>query len=74
MWSKGWEKMAEDPKGYVDSFDRRLPPSIFVSERDRTRHQMPIPLVERAIEDHRKVDIDLDDLGDLEQPSGDVNP
>ena len=59
---QGWEIVAEDPEGFVESFDEKLPPSLFVSERDRTRHGMPIPLVERAIEDHRKADVDLDEL------------
>lgn len=50
MWSSGWDAMAENAKAYVGSFDRRLPPSIFVSESDRRRHQIPIPLVERMLE------------------------
>ncbi len=55
--------MQEGKEAYVDSFDRRLPPSIFVSERDRRRHNIPIPLVERVIEDHATHRPD-DDLGD----------
>jgi hypothetical protein len=49
MWSRGWDVMAEHQKAYVRSFDRRLPPSTFVSERERSRHNIPIPLVERLI-------------------------
>jgi hypothetical protein len=51
MWSKGWDAMARGSAAYVASFDRRLPPSTFVSARDLTRSNMPIPLVERCIED-----------------------
>ena len=39
MWSKGWEMMNEGKEAYVKSFDKRLPPSLFVSERDRTRQR-----------------------------------
>jgi hypothetical protein len=56
MWSKGWDLMAENQEVYVRSFDRRVPPSIFVSERERGRHNIPIPLVERMISDHRQAD------------------
>jgi hypothetical protein len=51
MWSSGWEAMEKGSSAYVKSFDRRLPPSLFVSERDRTRSNIPIPLVERCLED-----------------------
>lgn len=34
------------------SFDQRIPPSIFVSDRDHRRHNQPMPLAERCIEDH----------------------
>jgi len=53
MWSRGWDAMAEGSAAYLESFDRRIPPSEFVSERDRTRWNMPIPVVERCIEDWR---------------------
>ena len=52
MFSRGWDEMAKGKEAFVKSSDRRLPPSPFVSERDRTRQNIPIPLVERAIEDH----------------------
>lgn len=51
MLSKGWDAMATGSSAYVESLDRRLPPSLFVSERDRRRRNLPIPLVERCIED-----------------------
>lgn len=51
MFSRGWDAMAKGSAAYVKSFDRRLPPSLFVSERDRTRANIPIPLVERCLED-----------------------
>lgn len=53
MWSRGWDAMAENARAYVESFDRKIPPSIFVSERDRRRHNIPIPVVERMLEQHR---------------------
>lgn len=52
MWSKGWDAMAENTSAYVRSFDRRVPPSIFISERERTRHNIPIPLSERMVSEH----------------------
>lgn len=52
MWSRGWEAMDQGREAYVESFEDRLPPSLFVSHRDRTRHNIPIPLVERMIESH----------------------
>jgi hypothetical protein len=41
--------MAKHQNAYIESFDRRVPPSIFVSERERSRHNIPIPLIERMI-------------------------
>jgi len=61
MWSNAWDKMAEGSDAYNQSFDRRLPPSIFVSERDRKRMNRPIPLPERRIEHHGEEDDDLTD-------------
>ena len=52
-FSATWEKLDEHGEAYMKSFDPRVPPSIFVSERDRLRHNHPMPLVERCIEDHR---------------------
>lgn len=54
MTSRGWEEMARGKDAYVKSLDPRIPPSTFVSQRDRTRHNIPIPLPERVLEDHRK--------------------
>ncbi len=53
-FSNAWDAMAESSDAYVRSFDPRIPPSIFVSERDRTRLNQPIPLVERRIEAHNE--------------------
>lgn len=50
-WSENWEQLDRHGKAYVESFDRRLPPSTFVSERDRKRANLPMPLAERCIED-----------------------
>ena len=47
MFSNGWEHVAEDGQAYIDSFNRRIPPSLCVSERDRTRANLAIPLPER---------------------------
>lgn len=51
MWSRGWDEMARHQRAYVSSFDRRVPPSIFLSARERSRYSIPIPLVERLIEE-----------------------
>lgn len=56
MLSEGWDQMAKHQEAYVGSFDRRVPPSIFVSERERTRYNIPIPLAERMISEHGKTD------------------
>ncbi len=53
VWSNAWDELERHNRAYIDSFDRRLPPSIFVSERDRTRHKQPMPTSERCIEDYR---------------------
>lgn len=50
--SGSYDVIADGQKAYGESFDPRLPPSLFVSERDRTRSGMAMPLVERCIEDH----------------------
>ncbi len=49
-----WEAIERDGSAYLASFDRRLPPSTFVSERDRLRANLPMPLSERCIEDWGK--------------------
>lgn len=51
MWSNGWDAMQEGSEAYLRSFDPRVPHSMFISERDRTRSNIPIPLIERCIED-----------------------
>lgn len=50
-WSGAWELLDERGEKYLESFDRRIPPSEFVSKRDRTRLNIPIPLAERCLED-----------------------
>ncbi len=57
MWSNGWDAMEKGSKAYIDSFSPKIPPSIFVSERDRLRGNIPVPLVERCIEDWAKSEI-----------------
>ena len=58
VWSNAWDKLDQHGEAYMKSFDPKIPPSIFVSERDRTRHGQPMPIVERCIEDwpHRNTD------------------
>ena len=57
-FSNAWDTMAESSEAYVESFNPRIPPSLFISQRDRTRLNLPIPLAERRIEAHN------DDGGD----------
>jgi len=54
-FSKGWEMLENDNGAYLRSMqsDQHLPPSLFVSERDRVRLGQPVPLAERCIEDYR---------------------
>lgn len=51
MTSAGWSRVAESHEAYIESLDRRLPPSLHISERDRLRAGDAIPLAERCIED-----------------------
>ena len=48
--SSAWQRLADNMDTYNQSFDRQLPPSLHVSERDRVRHGQVIPLRERCIE------------------------
>lgn len=52
--SNAWNYLENDNGAYLRSMEKEpmLPPSLFVSERDRTRHGQAVPLVERCIEDH----------------------
>ncbi len=52
--SNAWDYLEKDNGAYLRSLekDAMIPPSLFVSERDRTRFGTPMPLVERCIEDH----------------------
>jgi len=50
-YSNAWDYLERDGATYLDSFDRRVPPSLHISQRDRSRWNMPIPLAERCIED-----------------------
>jgi len=51
-FSASFQQVDDHGEAYVKSFDPRIPPSLFVSERDRTRYNQPMPLSERCIEDH----------------------
>lgn len=46
-----WNKLDEGGDGYMKSFDPKVPPSLHVSHNDQTRHNRPVPLVERVIEE-----------------------
>lgn len=50
-FSNAWEKLDEHGDAYMKSFDTRIPPSLFISDRDRRRANQPMPVVERCIED-----------------------
>jgi hypothetical protein len=51
MFSNGWKRMEEGAEAYQRSLEPRIPPSIHISHRDATRHNVPVPLQERMIED-----------------------
>lgn len=57
-FSNAWDLLEKDGDAYVRSMnrDRAIPPSLFVSERDRVRLGETVPLVERCIEDHNNPD------------------
>lgn len=66
--SNAWDYLENDNGAYLRSMEKEpmLPPSLFVSERDRTRHGNPMPLVERCIEDHGSDEIVGDwDIGEI---------
>ena len=52
-FSKAWDHLDTDGDRYARSMKRDpvLPPSLFVSDRDRTRQGQPTPVVERCLED-----------------------
>ncbi len=52
-FSGAWDLLERDGDAYLRSMDKDslLPPSLFVSERDRIRHGLAAPLSERCIED-----------------------
>lgn len=57
-FSNAWDLLEKDGGAYVRSLnrDRAIPPSLFVSERDRVRLGETVPLSERCIEDHNNPD------------------
>ena len=62
--SDAYDLLQKDQGAYVRSMKRepQLPPSLFVSERDRVRHGEAIPLAERCLEDvGTKSDLDVGD-------------
>ena len=52
-FSNAWDQLDEHGDAYMKSFGDQIPPSLFVSERDRVRMNQPMPVVERCIEDWR---------------------
>jgi hypothetical protein len=63
VFSDAWQQLEDHGEAYRNSFDRRLPPSLFISDRDRLRANQPMPLSERCIEDWSK-NRRPDDAGD----------
>ena len=57
MWSNGWDAMEKGSKAYLKSFDPKVPRSIFLADREANRDSIPIPLVERCIEDWKDRDL-----------------
>lgn len=47
-----WDKLNEGGHDYMKSFDPKVPPSLHISHNDKTRHDKPVPLVERVIEEY----------------------
>lgn len=58
LYSNGWDEFESGRHAYVDSFDPRIPPSLHISAQDCRRSKMPIPLVERCIEDWNRTTYD----------------
>lgn len=66
--SNAWDYLENDNGAYLRSMEKDavLPPSLFVSERDRVRHGQAIPLSERCIEDHGNGETPGDwDIGEI---------
>jgi hypothetical protein len=57
-FSNAWDYIDSGGDAYLKSMEKEphLPPSLFISERDRTRLGQPMPLAERCIEDHGNED------------------
>lgn len=51
MLTRSVDVLGESGDAYLKSFEDHMPPSLFVSKRDRTRLNQAIPLPERAIPD-----------------------
>ena len=53
LFSSGWRQIEDRRVGeaYLRSFEPRVPPSLHISSRDRTRANLPIPVRERCLED-----------------------
>lgn len=51
LFSGGWKAFESGREAYMRSFDPRVPASVHVSARDRTRANIPVPLAERCIDD-----------------------
>lgn len=64
LFSNGWKAFEDGKDAFVESFDPRVPPSIHISQREGNRANIPVPLVERCIEDWGK-----DATGDPAQES-----
>ncbi len=50
-WSNSWDHLDRDGDAYLRSFDPKVPRSIFLSKADENKANIPVPLVERCIEE-----------------------
>jgi len=50
-YSSHWEALSKHSDIYNRSFDRRIPPSLHISQRDGRRAGWVMPISERCIED-----------------------
>ena len=72
LMSAGFDRIAEGSKAYEKSFDPHIPPSVHISYNDMQRQNVPVPLVERCIEDWQaapRPEIDQELQAILEEPT-----
>ena len=77
--SNAWDKIAEGSEAYAKSFSPRVPPSLHISHRDATRHNIPIPVPERCLEDYDNTTTPVaaehpDDEPQADMPADSIQP